>query len=239
MINRGYVVKKEDQLPIENAVVTAAKSDFMFILPALRLDVARALKRLNGNEVLYLKLLRDFIAGNENELSELVHELRTAQWENVLLRVNAIRGVAGNVEAKQLEAAALELENACRAAQNSVPYPLTERLKEFVDRYEELITDIGTILARQTVVSQVKPEGRINAAEQKSLLVYLKKALCNDEPKPCKEILGTLLQRRLPAHQQKALMELNRLVGRYQLAEALALLDIEFKDVLRDKGCAL
>jgi HPt (histidine-containing phosphotransfer) domain-containing protein len=201
------------------------------IPPLPGLDMKAGLNRLNGNLELYLKLLRDFVAGYGETSSQLLQELRTDRREVVLQRVHAIRGIAGNLGGKELEAAAAELEKACRAAENGVPFALGKPLRTFIDCHEALIMSIGAVLVRQPVVSPLKPEGQPgDAAEMRLLLERLKKALLSEEPQPCKGIMETLLQRRWPEGHEAVLVDMNRLVQHYRLADALALLDKEFKD---------
>ena len=61
----------------------------------------------------------------------------------------------------------------------------------------------------------------------------LRKAIESKEPRPCKEILGILLQKKWSEDHETVLAELNRLVHRYRLEDALALLDREFDDIMR------
>ncbi|MEI7673002.1 MAG: ATP-binding protein, partial [Deltaproteobacteria bacterium] len=62
-------------------------------------------------------------------------------------------------------------------------------------------------------------------AELLVLLEQLKEPLDNGEPRPCKDILATLLAKSWPEEQETLLAELNRLVNRYRLQEALDLLN--------------
>ena len=62
-------------------------------------------------------------------------------------------------------------------------------------------------------------------AELQTLLEQLKEPLDNGEPMPCKEILAVLLAKSWPKEQETLLAELNRLVNRYRLTEALAILN--------------
>jgi PAS domain S-box-containing protein len=210
----------------------AARPDLMSPPPALGLDIEAGLNRLGGNKKLYLKLLRDFIAEYGETPAELLQELRSDQREEVVHLVHAIRGIAGNLGGKELEAAAKELENACRVSGNGVPFALGEPLRVFIDRHEALLMAIGAVLARQPDVPPAKPEGPPgDEAEMRLMMERLRKALATEEPRPCKEILGQLLQRSWPEGDEAVLAELNRLVQGYRLAEALALLDKEFKPV--------
>jgi PAS domain S-box-containing protein len=201
-----------------------------------RLDVEEGLNRLGGNVELYMKLLRNFIAGYEETPEQLLQELRTDRWEEAVHRVHAIRGVAGNLGGKEMEAASKELEKALQAAKkagNGIPFAMGEPLRVFISSHEDLITAIGALLVRQPIVSTVKREGPPgDVAELSTLLVRLRKAIESKEPRPCKEILGILLQKKWSEDQETVLAALNRLVQRYRLVEALALLDKEFEDIM-------
>ena len=161
-------------------------------------------------------------------LEKLLQELRTDQWENALHRIHTIRGVAGNLGGKALESAAAELDKACRAAGNAGDgiFALGEPLRVFIDRHEALILAIGALLVQQPAIAPVKPEGPPgNVDELRQLLGQLQCFLGRKEPRPCNEILKTLLQKRWPEEQEILLAELNRLVDRYRLQEALDLLN--------------
>ena len=68
-----------------------------------------------------------------------------------------------------------------------------------------------------------RPPG--DMTELHALLEQLKEPLDNGEPRPCKDILATLLTKSWPEEQETLLAELNRLVNRYRLQEALDLLN--------------
>ncbi len=62
-------------------------------------------------------------------------------------------------------------------------------------------------------------------AELLPLLEQLKEPLERGEPRPCKDILAELLEKSWPEEQETLLAELNHLVNRYRLQEALDLLN--------------
>jgi PAS domain S-box-containing protein len=211
----------------------ASRQVSLLIPPVSGLDMEAGLNRLGGNEALYLKLLSDFVAGYGETPEQLLQELRTDRREEVVQRVHAIRGIAGNIGGKELEAAAAELEKACRVSGDGVPFALGEPLRVFIDRHEALMTAIGAVLVRKPVESPVKSEGPPGeGAELRLLLEQLQEALVSEEPRPAKEIMGALMGKRWLAGHEVVLAKLNRMVQRYCLADALALLDQEFKDVL-------
>ncbi|MEI6314983.1 MAG: response regulator, partial [Syntrophus sp. (in: bacteria)] len=208
------------------------KEDLLSIPSSLTLDVEAGLKRLGGNRELYLKLLGDFVAGYGETPGQLLHELRTDRREDSIQRAHAVKGIAANLGGKDLAVAAGDLEKTLRAAKNGVPFAMGEPLRIFIDCHAALIIAIDAVLARQPIVSPSRPElPPGDAVEMRLLLLRLRVALVSEEPRPCKEILRALMQRRWSERHEAVLAELNRLVQRYRLTDALALLDREFEDI--------
>jgi CheY-like chemotaxis protein/HPt (histidine-containing phosphotransfer) domain-containing protein len=243
-INRKVLVTALRQWlpPDKYAPVAAEEADIstkqliMLSLPTPALDMKEGLERLGGNWELYLKLLKDFIAHFEETPAHLLQELRADRLDEAVHLVHLIRGVAGNLGGEEMEAAAADLENALNVVEKTgrgIPFALGEPLRVFIDCHGALLTAIGMVLVEQPVVAPAKPEGTSgDAAELRPLLERLKRALASDEPRPCKEILGILLQRRWSENHEIVLTELNRLVHCYRLAEAFTLLDKELNDVI-------
>ncbi|MEI6260390.1 MAG: response regulator [Deltaproteobacteria bacterium] len=235
-------------LPLEKRVAVAADEPYLLAKQKLTsfpthpaaLDVEEGLNRVSGNQKFYLKLLRDFVAEYGETPTLLLQELRAEQLEDAIHRIHAIRGIAGNLGGKEMEAAAAELENACQAAMDNagsaVPFAIGEPLRVFIDRHEALIIAIGEVLAQQPAVLPDKPECPPGSdAELHPLLEQLQLALTRKQPLPCKKIMKELLQSRWSQNHEAALAEVNRLVHQYRLAEALAFLNKEFKDVTEKK----
>ncbi|MFZ4438432.1 MAG: ATP-binding protein, partial [Syntrophales bacterium] len=79
------------------------------------------------------------------------------------------------------------------------------------------------LVAPVTPVRFEGPPGDL--VELPQFLEKLKKALESEEPVPCKELLALLLAKSWPKKQETLFAELNRLVKRYRLQEALDLLN--------------
>jgi PAS domain S-box-containing protein len=77
-------------------------------LPGFDLDAG--LKRLLGNKHLYRKLLVDFGAKYTETASEIGEALDAKDFERVHSLVHNLKGLAGNLEAKDLQAATVEME---------------------------------------------------------------------------------------------------------------------------------
>ncbi|MGD9288890.1 MAG: response regulator [Desulfobacterales bacterium] len=74
-------------------------------------DLAAGLSRLMGNKRLYRKLLIDFGANYGGVADEILASLETKNFKQIHGLVHNLKGLAGNLEAKDLQAAAAELEN--------------------------------------------------------------------------------------------------------------------------------
>jgi PAS domain S-box-containing protein len=84
------------------------ESDLPERLPGF--DRAEGLQRLQGNRTLYRRLILDFAEQYRHEAETLRRALDEGDFERARQRVHAIKGVAGNLAAKPLQAAAAVLE---------------------------------------------------------------------------------------------------------------------------------
>jgi HPt (histidine-containing phosphotransfer) domain-containing protein len=73
-------------------------------------DLAAGLSRLMGNKLLYRKLLLDFGANYGGVADEIREALATKDFKQVHSLIHNLKGLAGNLEATDLQAAAVEME---------------------------------------------------------------------------------------------------------------------------------
>jgi PAS domain S-box-containing protein len=202
------------------------------------LDVLEGLQRVNGNQALYLKLLKDFVANFGDMKTPLLKELRTDRWEDTIRLVHSVKGLSGNLGGKGLMAAASSLEKALREMEGcGALFSLGEPLRAFIDRHEAFLSSAAAFIARQAETEpaqQEMPEGM--PEELPPLLEELRAGLAAEEPRPCKAALAALGQRRWPENVEKLLREIRGLVDRYRLAEARALLEGKGADLQDDFG---
>lgn len=78
------------------------------------LDTARGLRVLNGNVGAYVGLLRQFSDSHREDTKHLQSALAAGQTEDARQLLHALKGVAANLGATALQAAALALELAMR-----------------------------------------------------------------------------------------------------------------------------
>ena len=98
-------VPDEDELPVS--------------LPSF--DLAAGLKRLRGNKRLYRKLLVDFGTKYTETASEVREALDAKNFKQAHSLVHNLKGLAGNLEATDLQAAAAEMEKLVKGDQKETP----------------------------------------------------------------------------------------------------------------------
>ncbi len=84
-------------------------------------DVAEGLQRLMGNRALYRKLLRNFAVQYRDGAADVRSALDTGDFEHAHGLVHAIKGVAGNLAAKELQQHAAALERLVKHADPNNP----------------------------------------------------------------------------------------------------------------------
>ena len=78
------------------------------------LDSADGVLRVGGNRTLYLKLLRQFVSRQADAPEQIASQLRTGDLSTAERTAHSLKGVAGNLGAKGVQALASQLEAAIR-----------------------------------------------------------------------------------------------------------------------------
>ena len=89
-------------------------------------DLAEGLQRLMGNRVLYRKLLVNFATQYAHAAADIRSALDAADFDRAHGLVHAIKGVAGNLAAKDLQAQSVPLEKLVKHADPANPPPAGE-----------------------------------------------------------------------------------------------------------------
>jgi HPt (histidine-containing phosphotransfer) domain-containing protein len=112
-------------------------------------DLAAGLERLMGNKRLYRKLLVDFGTKYIKTASDIREALETKDFEQVHSLVHNLKGLAGNLEATELQAVAVNLEKLVKGIEKKTP-PVKElklkfsELKSALNRALESAQSLGT-----------------------------------------------------------------------------------------------
>ncbi|MCK5682033.1 response regulator, partial [bacterium] len=120
-----------------SATVKIDKSDlFPDFLPGL--ELAKGLQNLEGNLKLYKKLLRRFFNDNQDTTSQIKSALVQNDCDQVRLLIHAIKGVAGNLGAFDLQKASALLEE----------FLILSKTPELGAHFNELFDDFSHHLQR-------------------------------------------------------------------------------------------
>ena len=204
---------------ISNLVSNAVK-----FTKAGEIRVAARIRRRTGGEVeLEISVQDTGIGMTEEEISRLFTAFTQADSSTARRFGGTGLGLAISRNLVELMGGTLQVESVFGKGSIFtvlVSFPIASGEAGFIE------ADLKSVPINPHGMPPARPKGPLgNAAQLKPLLEQLKKALASEEPRPCKEILVELLKKRWPEKQYTLLLELNRLVKRYRLAEALALLN--------------
>jgi len=116
------------------------------------LDLTEGVNRVAGNQQLYKKLLLSFYQDNKEKTQQIKQALQANDFTTARHHAHSVKGVSGNISAKQLFAAArsLELELNQESREN-----LPEMLDQFTAAMDEVINSLAFLSSIQS--SEVSP----------------------------------------------------------------------------------
>ncbi len=113
------------------------------------LDARDGLARVGGNRRLYLQLLRQFAEQQGPALSQVREALAGGDLARAERAAHSLKGVAGNIGATKVQAAAARLEKAIRDRATAVEVETATR--EAADVLAPLVQELGTVLGRAAI----------------------------------------------------------------------------------------
>jgi CheY-like chemotaxis protein len=132
-------------------------------------DLAAGLERLRGNKRLYRKLLLDFGANYGGAATEISEALEAKDFKQAHSLVHNLKGLAGNLEATNLQAAAVELEKLVRGQTEKITSDkeLKRKFVELENAIQHALDAVGTlgptadkktIASNKEAIASVPPE---------------------------------------------------------------------------------
>ena len=120
-------------------------------------DLAEGLKRLQGNQKLYRKLLLDFGAKYTQVAAEIREALGKKDLKHAHSLVHNLKGLAGNLAASELEVAATDIEKLIRGDQKKAASEKQlnqkfAKLEKTINRALEAVQTLGPVPAEQPVL---------------------------------------------------------------------------------------
>ncbi len=185
-------------------------------------DIADGLRRVGGNAELYRGILLKVRTDYADAQAELAALLAKSQTEDAQRLAHSIKGVAGNIGAKGLQASAGAVEGAIRDGRAS---ELDDLLNAFGDSLRTVVDGLAVLVPAPT---EPAPEASSPPAAKEELLAALaglQPQLKSRKPKPCREALAQIKALRWPDALMADVATLDELTQRYKFAEASAMAD--------------
>ena len=142
------VIGEEPAVEAEAASVATIPSETRFPAALDGFDLEAGLQRLRGNEALYRKLLVSFATKYTQRAIDIRQALDAKDYHQAHGLIHDIKGLAGNLAALQLQAAAADLEKMVKHADDENP-PSPEILNSTFSTFETRLN--LALLAAQTL----------------------------------------------------------------------------------------
>jgi two-component system sensor histidine kinase/response regulator len=189
------------------------------IPPIDGLDTADGLRRVAGNNSLYVKLLRQFASQQADVVGDIRAALAANDAETATRKAHTLKGVAGNLGARRLQDAAAVVEKLLRdgPADDAIPAALSQ-LTSVLD---PLLARLRAALATGTAVAAAPT---VPATHMRAVAVQLSKLFADFDTSAvafAEENQATLR----PAFDISTWQQLQRHMQEFNFADAQALLD--------------
>jgi HPt (histidine-containing phosphotransfer) domain-containing protein len=123
--------------------------------PVDGLDIADGLRRVGGNNTLYVKLLRQFADQQADAVGQIRAALATNDIESATRLAHTLKGVAGNLGAREVQVAAAVVET--RLREGSPADATRQALEQLAGVLEPLLVRLGAALGLNTIASAAAP----------------------------------------------------------------------------------
>ncbi|MCX4025506.1 transporter substrate-binding domain-containing protein [Endozoicomonas sp. SM1973] len=195
------------------------------------IDLTAGLSRVMQNQVLYCKLLRDFINQQPANLQSLEQSLTSQDWEQALYQAHTMKGVAGNIGANELQDSCLALEKLLKAEQfeqaeqalNQLE-ACSQMLSEELSQLPGVIIDDTTTDTQTTVEAEVAGEHDSNNAPSTDELGQLKNMLASGDTEVM-AVWQKLMPQLTNALDPKLLGQIGEKIDNFDFDEALHLVE--------------
>ena len=186
------------------------------------LDIKSGLSRVGGNYKLYKSLLVKFYKEYFETTKQIKKALQKEDMELGTRLAHIVKGVAGNLGAKDLQSASAEVETAIK--NNNL-----ENIASLLDIFEQNIQSIMNglkdfVIAEEAVNENTGEKETGDPAKLAELLQELEPHVQKKKPKPSKEIIAEINMYNWPDEYSLAIGELSKRVNKYKFKDAMVVL---------------
>jgi len=219
-------IPPRDATPHLDAIPRADQAPDADLLPEELpgIDMEAGIARVGGNRKLYHSLLVKLHDGYADAAARLRGQIEAGQLQEAQLLSHSLKGVAGNVGARRLQAAASDVEAPLKHSQE-VP---AAALEAFDAALQEVVDVLAPIAASQNHAPEPQAGADEGAPEPRRLQEILERLhphVKARKPKLCAPLLEEMDTLAWPRHTQGTVQELKRLIRKYKFKDALDLLE--------------
>lgn len=198
------------------------------------ISVENGLMRVGNNEALYRRLLKKFYQDHGSAADEIREALARNDAPLALRLAHTLKGVAGNIGARELEIAAGELESALRKGEIEDSQerlePFGAALKKILDALKPFVSETDSPERSAGRAGEMTPD------MLRDLLIRLKSPVQKRQPRQSKILITEIDGAVWPRRFSRRLETLRHQIDKYQYKEALTTLDELLEKVERNDG---
>jgi two-component system, sensor histidine kinase and response regulator len=199
------------------------------------INIKSGLSRVGGNEKLFSSLLVKFYKGYQDSTNQIKEALLKEDMELGTRLAHTVKGVAGNLGAKNLQAAAAEVESAIQKEKidniDSLLGSFDNHIKIVMDGLNEFVAAVEAFEAKGETKNQT---GDIMVLLQ--LIEELAPFVNKKRPKPCKKIMEKINNYAWPADYSDGIDHLNRLIGKYRFKDISPIMENLILKIEENRG---
>jgi two-component system sensor histidine kinase/response regulator len=214
------------------AVASLAPVEEVIFLPEIAgIDQRFALNKLGGNRRLYRKLLLKFYESQANTATELRQALAQGQQDVARRMAHTLKGLAGNVGARELQSLSERLEQLILAGAGDA---LLAGLDHFETMLTELLKRMGAALAAELLPQVTVAAEAAEVGELRSLLEELAEPLRAGKPKPCQAVLERMRSKAWPGEYGQRVAAIETCTKKFQFKEAVKVMEALLESLPRE-----
>jgi polar amino acid transport system substrate-binding protein len=218
-------------LPAQDVSEKIEPPDSLEIPPINGIDLADGLRRVQGNQTLYVRLLSKFRESQLNFREDFNNAVRNHDTELAHRLAHTLKGTAGNLGCTELQKSSGDLEMAVKNGLSE------SELALLVDRtmidLQPILDDIALMESKSVAVSQPAASSQIDLSLVEPLITELESLLADDDTRSAKEFdkLAAMLTN---SDFSIIIKEMRSMLGRYEFEECLEKM-AELKEILKKK----
>jgi polar amino acid transport system substrate-binding protein len=208
--------KRELPAHIEDKIEEKREEKPLSDMPGI--SVKEGLSRVGGNTSFYKKILVKFYNDYTDATEQIKDAVDKGDQELAQRLAHTVKGVAGNIGAKDLFGPSEELEAAIKHQKTEVIEGL---LAAFADALNVVLNSLKNVIEVEDTNRKEKVEG--NAGDIKTLFELLQNLaphLEKRKPKPCKEVMDEINGFSWPDELGQDVVKLGKLIGKYKFKDA-------------------